>query len=232
MSADPIRDSGKFLGIPGDMGEEMRFSMEPIVRRCDQSVFAYELLYRGPLPREFKDIDARLVDYLGSARAGLPTLFVNLSNDTLATACDDSLVRASRHADVYFELSERRMAPSVFERITRRVDALSRRGVRFALDDFGSGHDGLSRLMAMDCVSVIKLDGALIERARSRPRAAQMLRALCRTWRASGIRTVAECIEGAGQLQIADYLDVDMLQGHLLNSASKSGARRLPAHSA
>jgi EAL domain-containing protein (putative c-di-GMP-specific phosphodiesterase class I) len=218
-----MTDSGRFLCVPGRRGIELLFSMEPIVHRRDPSPFGYELLYRGSRPCAFRDIDAQLLAYLGTCPRSLPTLFVNLSNDIMSSACDDALLRAARNADVYFELSERAMAPGVFERIASRVEALSRQGVRFALDDFGSGHDGLSRLLAMDSVRVIKLDGALLERAARRPAAARMLRAVCDAWRDAGIRIVAECIESADRLQAAESLEVDLLQGHLLNAMVAAG---------
>lgn len=213
-----MSDSGTLLQLPREFGEQLTFSMEPIVLRRDQTVYAYELLYRGRRPRAFSDIDERLLVYLGSGSAELPTLFVNLSNDTMDTACDEALVVASRHADIYFELSERQMEPAVFERVAHRVNALSRRGVRFALDDFGSGHDALARLLGMDSVSVVKLDGALVRSAGLRAHAAKLLRALCGVLRSEGIRIVAECIEGPRDLELAEYLSVDMLQGHMFNS--------------
>jgi EAL domain-containing protein (putative c-di-GMP-specific phosphodiesterase class I) len=213
-----MSDSGMLLQIPGAAGEKIDFSMEPIVLRHDHSVYAYELLYRGPHPCNFVEIDQRLVAWLGSCAEDLPPLFVNLSNDTMDTACDEALIRASRGARVFFELSERHMESATFDRVARRVNALSRKGVRFALDDFGAGHDALSRLLAMDSVSMVKLDGSLLGFAGRRAPAARLLKSLCDVMRGAGIRTIAECIEVRRHLELAEYLGIDMLQGYLLNA--------------
>lgn len=189
------------------------YKFQPIVTAGSQNIFGYEILYRGPTVSDWGAIDRDILNYLSQAARGLPTLFVNLSNESFLGAPAEQLVAAAKYNDVYFELSETFAGPGLFESISQKVNELTTLGVRFAIDDFGAGHDGLGRTFALDKIAIIKVDGNMMRRAMTHKKNADMLVRVITQWREDGTITIAECIETPEMLAFAEALNFDMVQG-------------------
>lgn len=89
---------------------------------------------------------------------------------------------------------------------------LQKRGVKFALDDFGCGYSDLSTLRKLP-IYVLKIDRSLLTDAETDEAARIILRnvvSLCRELR---IRSVCEGAETAAQLEILRTVGCDLVQG-------------------
>ncbi|MBK4735944.1 EAL domain-containing protein [Noviherbaspirillum pedocola] len=198
---------------PAPVASGVPYKFQPIVRIGSNTVFGYEILYRGPKVIDWNDVDRMILSYLSSAARGLPTLFVNLSNEAFLQAPIEQLLTAATKNDVYFELSESIPSLELFDAIAAKVNRLTDLGVRFAVDDFGAGHDGLGRTFALQSIAVVKVDGAMLHQAMLHKKNADMLQRVVAQWKQDGTVTVAECIETADMLSFATQLDFDLVQG-------------------
>ena len=85
-------------------------------------------------------------------------------------------------------------------------------GIRLAIDDFGTGYSSLSRVGALP-VSELKLDRSLMRGDQ------RWLGAIAELGRALGLRLVAEGVETAAELALAESVGCDAAQGFLLGGA-------------
>lgn len=202
----------------------LKFLLQPIVSLVDNQPYGYELLYRGPRLGAWSVIDAALLRYLSITTFRFPRLFINMANETLMGDVHNELVEASAKHEIVIELSEARTTADESSLLAAKINALAKEGVQLALDDFGSGQDGLQRLFTLDGISVIKLDGELLRSALIRRDAADTLHSLVRHWKERGIQTVAECIENESLFELAHTLDVDLAQGYFIDDLTSLSA--------
>jgi EAL domain-containing protein (putative c-di-GMP-specific phosphodiesterase class I) len=85
---------------------------------------------------------------------------------------------------------------------TKRVLAdLLTRGVRVAVDDFGTAYSSLSRLKELD-IGILKIDRPFVQDVPGDPRAASMLSVIVQLARSLGVLPLAEGIERREQLEV------------------------------
>ena len=103
--------------------------------------------------------------------------------------------------------------------------ALRRQGVRIYLDDFGTGHAGLSYLLRFpfDC---IKIDRSFVGRLATDRAAEAVIRATLLLGESLGIEVVAEGIETGAQRARLVELGCRRLQGYLLGVPARDVAER------
>jgi diguanylate cyclase (GGDEF)-like protein/PAS domain S-box-containing protein len=89
------------------------------------------------------------------------------------------------------------------------------RGVRFALDDFGSGLSSFSYLKTLP-VDILKIDGQFVENVVRDPVDRSMVSAICQVARTMGLVTCAERVETQEALDVLTELGVDYAQGYLI----------------
>ena len=99
-------------------------------------------------------------------------------------------------------------------------------GVRLAVDDFGTGFSSLSSLnrAPVDCV---KIDRSFVRDASSTPGTLPFIRNIVSLARSLGMKTVAEGVETAAQMEAVKSAGCDIVQGFLLSYplvATKAGA--------
>jgi predicted signal transduction protein with EAL and GGDEF domain len=97
-----------------------------------------------------------------------------------------------------------------------RVERLRGLGVSVSMDDFGTGHTGLSLLHAV-AVDSLKIDRSFVERLGADPAAAAMVRTVVSLAQSLGVDTVAEGVEGREQLEMLRGLSCGFAQGHLFS---------------
>lgn len=210
----PPNDNGR-LDIPSiyEWMAPFRFELQPIMSVGDNGVHGYEMLYRGVRPDLWSDVDRAVLSYFAGAARHMDKLFINLSNESILSIPAEVFIQASAKNDLVYELSESLIEPHSFEAVTGKVDKLTEAGLRFAIDDFGNGHDGLKRIFALKRVEAVKIDGDMVKTAMHRPDARTALQGLIAQWRESSIFTIAEGIERPEIMAFACEIGVDLVQG-------------------
>jgi diguanylate cyclase len=87
-------------------------------------------------------------------------------------------------------------------------------GVAIAMDDFGTGYSSLSLLSSFP-FDKIKIDRSFIQAVGQNERADSIFRAVAGMGKALGVPVLVEGIETSEQLQFAQALDCDEVQGYL-----------------
>ncbi|MEU4218646.1 bifunctional diguanylate cyclase/phosphodiesterase [Actinoplanes sp. NPDC026623] len=228
-------------GEPAAAGFEVYY--QPIVRLSDGAIVAVEALARwtdpvaGPVdPDVFVTVAERtglvaaIDDFVldracadASALAstyGRPIdMHVNVSaarlgQHGLEEAVDRALQRHSvRASRLVVEITETRRIPDM-PRAVEVAERLRRRGVRVALDDFGSGYNALAQLHSLP-VDIVKLDSTLTDVDSSPERAGALCRSVLAICAELNIAVVAEGIETPAQARALAALGCDFGQGYL-----------------
>jgi diguanylate cyclase (GGDEF)-like protein len=108
-----------------------------------------------------------------------------------------------------------------------QIDLLRERGIRVALDDFGSGFASISYLKEIT-FDRVKIDGELIADIIHSPKARRLVQGILQLCSAISVPVTAEKIETEEQLAILVGLGCDRLQGYLLSRpVSAHAAQRL-----
>ena len=147
-----------------------------------------------------------------------PTLGVNLSGRQLE---DDGLLADIAAALADAGVAAERLTLEITESVLmRRADALERLqavkalGVRLAVDDFGTGYSSLSYLHRFP-VDVLKIDKTFVDGVGRAGNDGAVARAILALGTALKLRTVAEGVERADQLDGLRALGCDLAQGYL-----------------
>lgn len=112
---------------------------------------------------------------------------------------------------IVFEITEREALPH-FDKLVKIIDAMRGHGVRFALDDFGSGFSSFVYLKFLD-VDYIKIEGSLIRNLRNDPRDHVMVRHIHEMAKEFGMATIAEFVEDEETLVMLRKMGIDYAQG-------------------
>jgi diguanylate cyclase (GGDEF)-like protein/PAS domain S-box-containing protein len=91
---------------------------------------------------------------------------------------------------------------------------LAEHGIRFAVDDFGTGHSSLARLKDLPA-QIIKLDRRFVYGVDSDPADCAIAKAVVDLARAMGRLCVAEGVETISQFRFLEKLGIDVYQGWL-----------------
>jgi diguanylate cyclase (GGDEF)-like protein len=102
------------------------------------------------------------------------------------------------------------------ERVRRMLTRLSDRGVRLAVDDFGSGYASLSHLKQLP-VDVLKIDKSFVQNIGTNDEDDAIVRSTIELAHSLGIRVVAEGVESEEILERLAELGCDMAQGYCLS---------------
>ena len=106
------------------------------------------------------------------------------------------------------------------------VDLLARlrkRGVRIAMDDFGTGHSSLSTLAIMP-IDTLKIDRGLVTGVNGDLARSKIMNAVLLLATDLGLETVAEGVETQEELMFLKCSGCDIVQGNLLSSPLSSQA--------
>jgi EAL domain-containing protein (putative c-di-GMP-specific phosphodiesterase class I) len=151
--------------------------------------------------------------------ASLDFVTINISGPSLAESgllahiLGQLLVNGIPAHKICFEITETGGIASLAE-ASLLMEALQRRGCRFALDDFGSGLASFAYLRSLP-VDIVKLDGRFV---RDPVRHLGILKHLQTLGASLGKRIVAEHVETPAALEVVRQLGVDFAQGFLLGA--------------
>src|SRR3954464_1669749 len=164
-------------------------------------------------------LDAALTQATAWAAVGLElTVGVNvsavhLSTGTLVDDVSDALTRHGVAAgSLVLELTETALAHAGQAR--EQLSALRARGVRIAIDDFGSGYSSLAAVASLPA-DMLKVDRGLV--SGMLPAGPAVLRAITALGSALGMEVLAEGVETAEQLALVRAVGCTHAQGHHLS---------------
>jgi len=210
---------------------DINMVFQPIVEVATGALFAYEALVRCKLP-QFAAPQILLAAAESEKACGHlgriirqqtfeccphAALFVNVHPEELSQRWivrpDDPIYFHER--EVYLEITESAAFTHFDLCMSVLKELCARAGVHLVVDDYGSGHSNLARVLDLN-PKIVKLDGALthgIDRDRRRQIIVRHMVALCTEL---GARVVAECVETLGELQAVADAGVHLVQGYLL----------------
>jgi EAL domain-containing protein (putative c-di-GMP-specific phosphodiesterase class I) len=85
-------------------------------------------------------------------------------------------------------------------------------GVRFSVDDFGTGYTSLA-LLRQFALDEMKIDGSFVSDMLTSPTDAAIVRAMLDLGHSLGLVVVAECVRDEQTAQVLEDLGCDVLQG-------------------
>jgi diguanylate cyclase (GGDEF)-like protein len=148
--------------------------------------------------------------------------FINLSGLTLSAAGFSSFVQTTlcefpsvRASQICFEVTE----TAALSNLSRTADAMHElisKGIRFALDDFGSGMASFTYLRHLP-VQFIKIDGEFIKAILEQPASAIIVEAVTKVAQTMNMQTIAESVESDDLIAFLRSLNVDYAQGFALH---------------
>jgi diguanylate cyclase (GGDEF)-like protein/PAS domain S-box-containing protein len=153
-----------------------------------------------------------------ACRQDLSLCAINLSGHSmgderlLSLIVDELAGEQGLAGKICFEVTET-AAIANLEEAVRFILALKRLGVRFALDDFGSGLSSFGYLKTLP-VDFLKIDGMFVENLVSDPVSRAMVRSINDVAKAMGMQTVAEYVDNANTLEELRRIGVDYAQGY------------------
>jgi len=132
---------------------------------------------------------------------------LNLPNQIMRALADRNLTSAA----LTIEITEDLLLQNV-DRARTVLHRLRERGIRIAIDDFGSGYSALSYLRELP-IDEVKLDRKFIAPILDDPRAAAVVRAVVDLAHVLGVTTVAEGVEDAQTAWALREYGCEMVQG-------------------
>ena len=108
------------------------------------------------------------------------------------------------------------------------VNALQEKGVRVALDNFGTGHASLTQLRLLP-FDKLKIDRSFVRGMTADKEAGVMVRAIISMARSLGLTVVAEGVETEDQARVLAGLGCDMAQGYYFGRATATAEARRKA---
>lgn len=115
---------------------------------------------------------------------------------------------------VAIEITEREEIGDI-DRARENIRSLAAMGVRVAIDDAGTGHNGLASVQRLGA-SMLKIDKLFVDGIEQDPRAKALVQMFVAVAREFEMRTVAEGVENENQLAALRQLGVDIVQGFYL----------------
>lgn len=198
----------------------LRYWLQPILRvdECEQ-VIAHELLCRWGDTLSWFERDKALLQALctdqklpaGSLHINLgPGAVIALPPGLIEPVCERFGKR------LVLEWTEQASSKTDVQIIAKRLNYWRNRyGVQISVDDFGSGHDGIDRVLSVNPDNV-KIDGGLFRRViDGDSHASNILHRVCEWLFEQATPVIFEHIETAEDLVFAKKLGANMGQGFL-----------------
>ncbi|MFK7815345.1 MAG: EAL domain-containing protein [Gammaproteobacteria bacterium] len=143
---------------------------------------------------------------------------INLSGNTVSDPYTLDFIEAELKASqlkpesVCFEITETAAISSIKKAINI-ITKLKAIGVKFALDDFGSGLSSFGYLKDLP-VDYLKIDGAFVKNIVENDKDRAIVRSINEVAKAMGMQTIAEFVENNEILDILKDIGVDYAQGY------------------
>ncbi len=146
---------------------------------------------------------------------------INLSSQTIGEADFEEFLRGCLEEyripayKICFEVTETTAISNMVE-TAKFMQRMQDSGVKFALDDFGSGFSSYSYLKTLP-VNCVKIDGSFIKDILEDPIDHAMVRSITEVAHLMGLTVVAEFVENGEIQQALEEIGVDFMQGYHLH---------------
>lgn len=156
--------------------------------------------------------------YIAENPAEFDTVSINLSGNSFGDETFHNFIKQQlaqwqiSPSQICFEITETAAIANLSAAIAF-IRELKQQGIRFALDDFGSGFSSFGYLKNLPIDSV-KIDGSFIKDIVDEPIDRAMVEAIRNIGHVMGIKTIAEFVENDAILQQLHTIGVDMVQGY------------------
>lgn len=116
-------------------------------------------------------------------------------------------------ANICFEMTERMLLdPSL--NVVQTISKLRKQGIKFSIDDFGTGHSALGYLNKYD-IDFVKIDKSFVSDIETNNYNRIMCESIISMSHKLGIKLIAEGVENVEQQKILNSLGCDYFQGYL-----------------
>lgn len=223
------------------LNELIYFVSQPIVSLKDGSIYSYEALMRSSVGNFKNPLDILNVAKYHSKLKVLERLVFKVAFETILKYKDDIkdskiFINSIPNYMITFEELQnyRELYPVDFNKLvievtetkcdslinfSQNVSKIRDAGVKLAIDDFGKGHSGELRVLALN-PDIIKIDMDLIQGISEDSRKRELLSSLIEFCHARDIMIIAEGIEERADLETLVKLKVDLAQGYYLAKPS------------
>lgn len=212
-----------------DTGKIAAYEVLARIRDGDALIIAADFIEQAEELGMAERVDERVFELALATKLelglhGIP-FFFNLSSKTF---CNLERMRATpgrlatlgiAATDVVFEITEREALPHISELATL-IDELRGQGIRFALDDFGSGFSSFLYLKYLP-VDFVKIEGDFVRHAPHDPRDRIMLEHIHAIAHRFGMQTIAEYVEDEAIHRMLAEIGVTYGQGYHYGRPSK-----------
>ena len=169
-----------------------------------------------------RDIRAWLASGIAGVRVAVNVSPLQLRRRDFVDRVLDSLKPAiDRPAGVDLEITESMLMQDL-ELSIGKLSQLREAGIGIAIDDFGTGYSSL-RLLAKLPVDTLKVDRSFVQSIADTPNMLTLVSTIVSLARAFNMKTVAEGVETAEQLQMLRLIRCDQAQGFLLGRPTPAG---------
>jgi EAL domain-containing protein (putative c-di-GMP-specific phosphodiesterase class I)/GGDEF domain-containing protein len=212
----------------------------PIVHAETEEIFGYEALARGVLrslrsPEVMFDVAAeadlvwelsrlcrsRALEGMDSHLNQQEVLFINVDPHDFSDPAFNEL-EVTHPERVVIEITER-TAIKDYPKFRERLKAFRERGLRFAVDDAGSGYAGLGSIANLE-PDFIKLDISLINAIDTNFIKQKLVETMVRFANDHGATVIAEGVERAEEFKTVRDLGVHLVQGFYLHRPRSAGS--------
>lgn len=143
---------------------------------------------------------------------------LSLSDENMLRFIIDELEQGSVPAEkIKFEITET-AAIANLRAATQFIETLAQFGIRFALDDFGSGLSSFAYLKQLQ-VNALKIDGMFVKDMLTDPLDFEMVKSINEIGHVMGLKTIAEFVETEEVLERLREIGVDYVQGYAIGKA-------------
>jgi cyclic di-GMP phosphodiesterase Gmr len=139
-----------------------------------------------------------------------------LKTDGVVAVIRDAIERAGIDPDLLeVELTETALIEDE-DKALRVLQSIRALGLRVHLDDFGTGHSSLSKLMRFP-IDVLKVDRSFVSRLDSDVKSLALTKSIVLIGKTLGMKLMAEGVETPAQLAHLSAIGCDFIQGYLLS---------------
>jgi len=150
---------------------------------------------------------------------------VSIGDETFLDFVEERLAATGFPAEkLCFEITETAAIENLHQAV-RLLGRLGARGVRFALDDFGSGMASYAYLKELP-VAFLKIDGKFIQDIVTDPLDRAMVESINQVGHVMGLETIAESVGSLAAVNQLRALGVDYGQGHWISPPRPLSALR------
>lgn len=140
---------------------------------------------------------------------------LTLSDETMLHFIIDALEQGDIPAEkIKFEITETAAIANLVA-ATHFIEALGAYGIRFALDDFGSGLSSFAYLKKLK-VDSLKIDGMFVKDMLNDPLDLEMVKSINEIGHVMGLKTIAEFVDKESTLSKLREIGVDYVQGYAI----------------